>query len=78
MTFNELQNELEHMSEQELSRFVKRCMCQTMYGAMKINGVDANIAMDMAYVECASRDNERLYDMACEMVNKNPDICDAA
>ena len=45
---------------------------------MKINGVDANIAMDMAYVECASRDNERLYDMACEMVNKNPDICDAA
>lgn len=78
MTIAELQQVLEDMSEQELSRFIKRCLCQTLVGATKIHDIDANIARDMAYVECARRNNERLYDMACEMVNKNPNICDAA
>ena len=78
MTIAELQQALEDMSEQELSRFIKRCLCYAMFGQNKIHDVDANIARDMAYVECARRDNERLYDMACEMVNKNPNICDAA
>lgn len=78
MTIAELQQTLEDMSEQELSRFIKRCMCQALYGVSKIYETDINIAQDMAYVECARRDNERLYDMACEMVNKNPDICNAA
>ena len=78
MTIAELQQALEDMSEQELSRFIKRCLCQVMCGAAKIHDIDANIARDMAYVECSRRDNERLYDMACDQVNKNPDICNAA
>lgn len=78
MNLAELQSSLEMMSEQELSRFVKRCICQTLYGATKIKDVDAHVALDMVYAECARRGNERLYDMAHEAVSKNPNICDAA
>ena len=47
MNLAELQSSLEMMSEQELSRFVKRCICQTLYGATKIKDVDAHVALDM-------------------------------
>lgn len=78
MNLAELQQSLEEMNEQELSRFVKRCLCQTLTGALKIKDVDAHVALDMVYSECARRGIERLYDMAHEAVCKNPGICDAA
>ena len=78
MNLAELQQSLEEMSEQELSRFVKRCICQILNGVTKIKDVDANVALDMVYSECARRGNEKLYDMAHDAVSRNPGICDAA
>lgn len=78
MTLEKLQHSLENMSEQELSRFVKKCICQIRYGAEKISNVDANIATDMVYAECARRGMEKLYDMAQEVIARHPEACDAA
>lgn len=78
MNLAELQQSLEEMTEQELSRFVKRCVCQALAGTTKIKDIDVDVALDMVHSECARRGNERLYDMAHELVSKNPGVCDAA
>jgi hypothetical protein len=78
MNLEELQQSLENMSEQELSRFVKKCICQIRFGAETISDVDASVATDMVYAECARRGMEKLYDMAQESIAKHPEACNAA
>ncbi len=81
MDIDTLEQSLEMMSEQALSRFVKRCLCQSIHNAT-LGGeaieFDVQIALDLVYAECARRGIERLYDAALESVSSNPQICDAA
>ncbi|NOZ52500.1 MAG: hypothetical protein GXP08_05065 [Gammaproteobacteria bacterium] len=80
MDINTLEESLELMSEQALSRFAKRCFCLSLYnesGGEEL-GIDVHIALDMVYAECTRRGIERLYDAACESVNAHPEVCSAA
>ena len=81
MDIDTLQETLEHMSEQALSRFAKRCLCQSIHDARFDNeeiGVDVQVALDMIFAECSRRGMERLYDAALESVSSHPEICSAA
>ena len=78
MELDELSLALELMSAQDLSRFARRCLCMSMYQKGSIEDIDIAVALDMIYVECCRRDNERLYDMALESVTSHPEVCDAA
>jgi len=81
MDIDTLAETLEIMSEQALSRFIKRCLCQSIYnttmGGQGID-IDVQVALDMVYAECARRGIERLYDAALDSVSSNPQVCDAA
>lgn len=78
MNLVELQQTLEEMSERELSRFVKRCICHSFTGESIFPEIDTGVALDMVHSECIRRGIEKLYDMAQESVTKNPGVCDAA
>lgn len=81
MDIDTLAETLEIMSEQALSRFIKRCLCQSIHNAtMGGQGldIDVQVALDMVYAECSRRGIERLYDAALDSVSSNPQICDAA
>jgi hypothetical protein len=81
MDIDTLEESLQIMSEQALSRFAKRCLCQSIHNST-LDGeavdIDVQVALDMVYAECASRGIERLYDAALDSVSSNPQICDAA
>ena len=81
MDIDTLEETLELMSEQALSRFAKRCLCQSIHDAHVGDdeiGVDVQVALDLIYAECARRGIERLYDAALESVSSHPEICSAA
>ena len=81
MDIDTLEESLEIMSEQALSRFAKRCLCQSIHNATlggEAVDIDVQVALDMVYAECARRGIERIYDAALESVSSNPQICDAA
>ncbi len=81
MDIETLEETLEIMSEQALSRFAKRCLCQSLHNATLAGegvDIDVQVALDMVYAECSRRGIERLYDAALESVSANPQICDAA
>ena len=81
MDIDTLEESLELMSEQALSRFAKRCLCQSLHNAT-LDGehvdIDVQVALDMIYAECARRGIERLYDAALDSVTSHPEICSAA
>jgi hypothetical protein len=81
MDIDTLEETLEIMSEQALSRFAKRCLCQSLHNTT-LGGegvdIDVQVALDMVYAECSRRGIERLYDAALESVSTNPQVCDAA
>lgn len=81
MDIDSLEETLELMSEQALSRFAKRCLCQSIHNARPDEediGVDVQVALDLIYAECARRGIERLYDAALESVSSHPEVCNAA
>ena len=81
MDIETLEETLEIMSEQALSRFAKRCLCQSLHNATLAGegvDIDVQVALDMVYAECSRRGIERLYDAALESVSANPQVCDAA
>lgn len=78
MGLNELAEFLESMSEQELSRYTRQCLCAAVAKQSLVDGIERQVALDMVYAECCRRGKARLYDMACESVAANPEVCNAA
>jgi len=70
-----LEQALRHMSNRALLKFVKRCVCRTLPGVGD-GADDSREALDMVYVECSRRGQERLYDTAYAYVAHHPDRCD--
>lgn len=75
MKIDKLERALSHMSNKALMKFVKRCVCRTLAGA-NVAADDSRQALDMVYVECSRRGNERLYDTAYASVMHHPESCD--
>ena len=72
---DKLERALRRMPNKALVRFVKRCVCKTLLGV----GSTASVAreeLDMVYVECSRRGQERLYDTAYATVSRHPESCD--
>ena len=79
MNVNSVAESLEGMSQQALSRYIKRCFCRLLDNASETDdGVDLQLALDLAHAECCRRQKERLYDMAYESVMSHPEWCNAA
>lgn len=79
-SINELVEKLEKMSHQELTKFTKQCICQKLYTNQPSadSALDPGVMLDMIHTEYLRRDLEKHYDMTCESVAKNPDVCSAA
>jgi hypothetical protein len=75
---DELADALEGMSQQELNRFARRCICQSLYASGPTIGFDAHAALDIVYAEYTRRGVEKQYDIAFDSVTKHPDVCNAA
>lgn len=75
---NRLVQLLEGMSEQELTKFTKRCVCRKLYQGQLDGDLDSSTELDLVHAEYVRRGLEKHYDMTFEMVVKNPDACDAA
>lgn len=75
---NELVQKLEGMSEQELTKYTKRCVCRKLNPEESDMGLDPTTELDLVHAEYVRRGLEKHYDMAFESVSKNPDACDAA
>ena len=75
---NELVQELEVMSKQELNKFAKRCVCRKLYTEESGSGLDPATELDLVHAEYVRRGLEKHYDMTFESVTKNPDACNAA
>ena len=72
---DKLERALKRMPNKALVRFVKRCVCKTLLGID--NTVDgAREELDLVYVECSRRGQERLYDTAYATVSRHPERCD--
>ena len=71
-----LERALGRMSNKALIRFVKRCVCRAMLGSGNCTEEgEAREALDMVYVECSRRGQERLYDTAYASVARHPERC---
>lgn len=70
-----LERALMQMSNKALIRFVKKCLCKTLLG-MDSTASEARIALDMVYVECSRRGQERLYDSVYASISRHPERCD--
>lgn len=79
-TIRLLEEQLEGMSQQELNKFTRQIFCQKMYSNQQqlINQYDPSTTLDLIHSEYLRRGLEKHYDMTCESVSKNPDVCDAA
>lgn len=78
-TIRELEEQLEGMSRQELTKFTKQCLCHKLHSTQSLaNQLDPNIVLDMIHTEYLRRGLEKHYDMTYESVAKNPNVCDAA
>ena len=73
MKIEKLERALAHMSNKALIHFVKKCVCQTLTKSVKNEVRDA---LDMVYVECSRRGQERLYDTAYASVSQHPERCE--
>ena len=75
MNIDKLERALRKMPNKALVRFVKRCVCKTLLGVDK--SVDeAREELDLVYVECSRRGQERLYDTAYANISRHPELCD--
>lgn len=72
---DKLERALRRMPNKALLRFVKRCVCKTLLGVDSAASV-ARVELDMVYVECSRRGQERLYDTAYATVSRHPERCD--
>ncbi len=70
-----LERALRRMPNKALIKYVKRCVCKTLFG-MGDTASEAREALDMVYVECSRRGKERLYDSAYASVSHHPERCD--
>lgn len=78
-TIRELEEELEGMSRQELTKFTKQCLCHKLYSNQPMsNQLDPGVVLDMIHTEYLRRGLEKHYDMTYESVAKNPNVCNAA
>lgn len=75
MKIDKLERALRHMSNKALMKFVKRCVCRTLPSAGE-DSSESREALDMVYVECSRRGQERLYDTAYAYVTHHPERCD--
>ncbi len=69
-----LERALQHMSNKALIRYVKKCVCMTLLG-VENTANEARVALDMVYVECSRRGQERLYDSVYASVSSHPERC---
>ena len=76
MKIEKLERALSRMSDKALIRFVKRCVCKTLFGAENCEDGEARVALDMVYVECSRRGKERLYDTVYATITHHPERCD--
>ena len=77
MKIDKLERALRHMSNKALIKFVKRCVCRSMLGSGNCTEEgEARVALDMVYVECSRRGQERLYDTAYAQVAHHPERCE--
>ena len=76
----ELEEKLENMSRQELTKFTKLTVCRKLYsnGPGDSGRLDPGTVLDLIHTEYLRRGLEKHYDMTFESVTKNPDVCDAA
>jgi hypothetical protein len=72
---DKLEGALRRMPNKALVRFVKRCVCKVLLGVEKSSSI-AREELDMVYVECSRRGQERLYDTAYASVSRHPESCD--
>lgn len=80
-TIRMLEEQLEGMSQQELNKFTRQIFCQKMYSnqhQITNQQYDPNVTLDLIHTEYLRRGLEKHYDMTCESVSKNPNVCDAA
>lgn len=75
MKVEKLERALMQMSNKALIRFVKKCVCKTLLG-VDTTASEARVALDMVYVECSRRGQERLYDSVYASVSRHPERCD--
>ncbi len=75
MKIDKLERALSRMPNKALLRFVKRCVCKILLGVDK-TGEEAREELDLVYVECSRRGQERLYDAAYATVSRHPERCD--
>lgn len=74
MKIEKLERALKQMPNKALIRFVKKCVCKTLLGVDNKDS-ETRIALDMVYVECSRRGQERLYDSVYASVARHPERC---
>lgn len=72
---DKLERALKQMPNKALIRFVKKCICKTLLG-VENTASEAKVALDMVYVECSRRGQERLYDSVYASISRHPERCD--
>ena len=72
---DKLERALRRMPNKALIRFVKRCVCKILLG-FDNTANEAREELDLVYVECSRRGQERLYDTAYATVSRHPERCD--
>ena len=73
---DKLERALRRMPNKALIRFVKRCVCKILLGVENAADDEAREELDLVYVECSRRGQERLYDTAYATVSRHPESCD--
>ena len=76
VNINKLERALRKMPNKALIRFVKRCVCKILLGNENSANEEAREELDLVYVECSRRGQERLYDTAYANVSRHPEHCD--
>ena len=75
MKIDKLERALRRMPNKASLRFVKRCVCKTLLGVDTMVD-EARVELDLVYVECSRRGQERLYDSTYASVSRHPERCD--
>lgn len=73
---DKLERALRRMPNKALIRFVKRCVCKILLGVENTANDEAREELDLVYVECSRRGQERLYDTAYANISRHPEHCD--
>ena len=76
MNIEKLEYALRRMPNKALVRFVKRCVCKILLTTESTGNDEAREELDLVYVECSRRGQERLYDTAYSTVSRHPERCD--